>query len=708
MTVGRFYPLHPLTRALKWVALAPAIFLSPSVLALTTVVGDKVIDATAPLDNYRVTSGSSLTGNGASMRDIRLDSGAKLTLNGSAVASDRQGLYMGRVGAIGSVANVNDSSISGTAGGALVSTNSELHLQRSQLTGTGSTSAGIDLFGGTVNAVSSSIVGGQNGVRILGDRSLAGVANLTLDGTQVVGKDGAAIAVGALVPDPATAQITVGNGSTLHGSNGNLLEVSNGSTANLQVDNSHLVGDVVVESGSTANLTLQNQATLTGRLDNVASLTLNSQGQWNMVGDASVANLAMDGGAVKFGEANAFHTLSVENLSGNGTFIMGADFSSGQTDHLEVTGSASGNHALLVSSSGADPVAESQLHVVHTAGGDANFALLGGEVDLGTYSYDLVRDGNDWYLDASRKVISPGTQSVLALFNTAQTVWYGELTSLRSRMGELRLDDGKAGGWIRAYGNKYNVSASSGLAYDQVQRGFSLGADAPLAIGDGQWLVGVLAGHSKSDLDIARGTSGEVNSYYLGAYTTWLDAQSGYYVDGVVKFNRFDNESKVSLSDGQRTKGDYDNHGIGASVEVGRHIKLKDDYFLEPFTQWSVVDIQGSDYTLDNGMRAEGDRTRSLLGKVGSTAGRNFDLGEGRVIQPYVRLAYVHEFAKNNEVQVNDNVFNNDLSGSRGEVGAGVAVSLMERLQLHADFDYSNGEKIEQPWGANVGLRYSW
>jgi outer membrane autotransporter protein len=96
------------------------------------------------------------------------------------------------------------------------------------------------------------------------------------------------------------------------------------------------------------------------------------------------------------------------------------------------------------------------------------------------------------------------------------------------------------------------------------------------------------------------------------------------------------------------------------------------------------------------------------LGKLGSTAGRNFDVGEGRVIQPYIRAALVHEFAKSNEVKVNNNVFNNDLSGSRGELGAGVAMSVTDTWQVHADFDYSNGDKIEQPWGANVGVRYSW
>ena len=130
-------------------------------------------------------------------------------------------------------------------------------------------------------------------------------------------------------------------------------------------------------------------------------------------------------------------------------------------------------------------------------------------------------------------------------------------------------------------------------------------------------------------------------------------------------------------------------------------------YFIEPYTQWSAATIQGKDYRLDNGMRANGDDTRSLLGKAGVTLGKTFTLSEGRHVQPYVRLAYAHEFVDDNEVKVNANRFNNDVSGSRGEIGTGVAVSFNDRLQLHADFDYASGGRVEQPWGAHVGLRSS-
>ena len=729
MITGRKLSLNPLVQAL---CMAPLMLLAaPLASAVTVVEGTRDIDNSTPLDNYRLNPNATLNAVGASMRDVAVGAGAQLNMQASAieaqgadgiglvagasasiagnsrVVSDRFGLRLQHDGSVGASAVVTDSHVEGGRAGALVSAASSLVLQRSTLVGNG-TAPAAQLFGNAeLSAQDSSLVGAKDGLLVLADPTFAGAAKVNLVGSRVEGQDGSAIVVGHPLIGPAKAEIVVADGSSLVASNGTLLEVVGGSDAAMTVDNSHLVGDVRVEAGSSAALTLDNQASLTGRLENVAGLTLNNQARWNMVEDSQVGSLAMNGGVVSFGEPGQYQRLTLGTLAGSGTFIMDADFATGATDFLEV-GNATGSHSLLVGSSGADPVNANALHLVHAAAGDASFSLLNGPVDLGAFSYELVQRGNDWYLDGSRKVISPGTASVLALFNTAPTVWYGELTTLRSRMGELRLDERKSGVWARAYGNKYNVSDSAGSPYSQVQRGFSFGADAPLPMGDGQWLAGVMAGHSSSDLDLIRGSSAEVKSYYLGLYATWLDAQSGYYFDGVVKANRFDNTAKVALSDGKRSKGDYGNLGLGMSAEFGRNIDLGQGYFIEPYTQWSMVTIQGKDYHLDNGLKARGDDTRSLLGKAGATVGRTLQLGNGQKVQPYVRAAYAHEFISSNDVKVNDHRFDNDLSGSRAELGMGVAISLNERMQLHADFDYSNGEKIEQPWGANVGFHYSW
>src|SRR5690606_34133635 len=120
-------------------------------------------------------------------------------------------------------------------------------------------------------------------------------------------------------------------------------------------------------------------------------------------------------------------------------------------------------------------------------------------------------------------------------------------------------------------------------------QGLSFGADGRLPFGDGNWLAGVSAGYSNSDLNLQGGNSGSVDSYHIGAYATWLDPQSGYYFDGVAKLNRYQNRADVLLSDGSKTKGDYSNHGIGVSLEAGRHLKLDNGYFIEPYAQLAAM-----------------------------------------------------------------------------------------------------------------------
>ncbi|WP_346266484.1 autotransporter outer membrane beta-barrel domain-containing protein [Pseudomonas sp. WS 5021] len=572
--------------------------------------------------------------------------------------------------------------------------------------GTGADSYGVLLDGATATASQSSIIGGKNGVLFTNNLGSTTAGKLVLDNSSVEGRSGSAIVVEGEPGEPMDVEIDVRNGSTLSGGNGTLLEVNGGAQASMNVDNSRLNGNIIVEDGSTAHLNLDNNAGLTGQLHNVSSLNIGDQSYWELTGDSQVGALNLAGGTVKFGDSDAFYQLDLDSLDGNGTFVMGTDFARGITDFLNINGQANGTHSLLLEATGVEPLNPEAIRIVHTEGGDAQFSLANDFVDVGAYSYGLKKDGTDWFLDPENRVISPSTRSVMALFNTAPTVWYGEATSLRTRMGELRFEPGQAGVWMRGYGNKYKVAESTGVGYDQNQQGFTLGADMPLA--DSQWLVGVMAGHSTSDLNLKRGTSGTVKSYYVGAYATWLDEESGLYFDAVAKLNRFNNESKVGMSDGTKSKGKYANTGGGLSAELGRNIKLDDGYFVEPYAQLSTVVIQGANYNLDNGLHADGERTRSIMAKAGATIGRDIQLDSGSVVQPYLRAAMVHEFANNNKVKVNNNVFNNDLSGSRTEFGAGVAVKLSQNLQLHADLEHSSGGRVEQPWGANVGMRYSW
>ncbi len=676
-----------------------------SVLNIVGGRADQVVvrDATVNIQSGVVESGISLSdalGN-LSNATVKNATGSGIVLHG----------VMGSINP-GSTVSAHSSDVSGSGYGISVGLWGALSIFNTDVRGFASQSkSGQGIFVSGANVLiadNSHVTGDMNGIHLV-DGSQAGIlvgnkSVAVIDRSIVQGLAGAAIKVNQRATFDIEADIAVQNHSELWAGNGNLLEVEDHSTVNFNVDNSTLNGNLVADDTSTLNITLQNGAQLNGDIVNGNRLAITSGSHWQMQGDNAVRSLSLHGGRVSF-VGEGFHTLSLTELSGGGTFGLRVDLDNGVGDLIDVNGQASGQFGLRVRNTGVEVVSADMapLKVVHTEGGDAQFSLLGGRVDLGAYSYLLEQQGNDWFIVGKDKVISPSTQSALALYSAAPAIWMSELSTLRSRMGEVRAS-GRAGGWMRAYGNRLNATTSDGVDYRQKQNGLSLGADAPVEVSSGQLVLGVLGGYSTSGIDLSRGTTGKVDSYYAGAYATWL-SDDGYYVDGVLKLNRFRNKADVAMSDASKAKGDYTNNGVGGWVEFGRHIKLADDYFLEPFAQLSSVVVQGQELRLDNGMKAKNDHTQSVLGKVGTSLGRSVALKDGGVLQPYVRVAIAQEFSRHNEVKANDVKFDNSLFGSRGELGAGVSVSLSERLKLHADFDYMKGRHIEQPWGANVGLR---
>lgn len=748
-TIDKTSAKKPLFVFVNMLMLLPWALASEQALAILVDNQTLTLTAADAPDTYDLVNGAVLTTQDASTLSIRVTAstvqlnggnisggssnglhlfGSNATVNGAVVSSTGAvGMAIARVGAAPSTATVSNSTITGARLGAQVSARSTLNISGTTVTGSNADGIGLAILGGTVTATSGTQFNGTAaGVRIGRESAINSQApTLTLDNSSATGGTGPAV----LVRTDTVAEINVRNGSTLNGGNGVILEVQGPATANLNVaasslrgnvqiadtatanlklDQASLVGDVVVTPGANASLALDNRSQLTGNLNGVQQVNINSNSNWTLNANNTIGDLAMTGGRITFGDENSFYELNVQSLSGNGEFYMASNFASGATDFLNVTGNASGTHGLMVGTSGTDPASVERLQLVHTGSGDAQFSLLNDrqEVDLGAYSYKLVKDGQDWYLDRETRTISPMTRTVMALFNTPITIAYGEMTSLRSRMGELRYNQGKnAGVWMRAYGNQHNIAdASSGVGYQQNQRGLTFGADAQL--GESNWTLGLLAGHSRSDLNLSYGSSGSIDSYYVGGYATWMDPESGYYVDSVLKYNRYQNDAKVGLSDGTRTKGDYDTHGISASVEVGKHIKLDDGYFIEPFAQVAAAAVAGKDFTLDNGFDANGDVSRSLLGKVGTTLGKTISLGGDSMIQPYVKAAFAHEFAQRNQVQVNNNVFNNDLSGSRAELGAGVAWTVAKDFQVYGEAGYMNGKNIEMPYSFSLGASY--
>lgn len=721
--------------------------------------GIALSNASATLDNSTVTSTDGIGIQGA--RDVNTVGGSTVTLRNNSTV---RGLTGGIAGNRFSNLTVQNSTVEGTGANSF-----GIRLLEGTLSASGSTITGglngltIGSDTGQTGVTPSSI--GLDGTRVEGKTGSAivvglnnptfpTVANIEVrNGSTLIGGNGTVLEVrngasaGLLVDNSAltgnivvdagsTGNVTLQNAASLTGDmqnvtsatlnnqasmTGNVLGASsvvinNASTltgnlqdvATVSINNgSVMVGDVTGATNSASSLALDNGASLTGKVTDVTNFAISNQALWQMTESQSVSNLTLNGGGtVRMGSNQQYFQLDVTNLAGNGRFELGTDFRQGISDLLNITGSASGNHQLLVASTGLDPVSDESIKVVQSVASGAQYGLVNDRVDVGAYTYRLVKNGDDWYLQPDKDVISNPTRSVMAIFGTAPTVIYGEMALLNTRMGDLRVNGGQTGGWMRSFGSRYSVTNKAyGNGYSQNQHGISLGVDTPVQIAGERVLLGVFAGYSKSNLDLSRGSSGEIDSTSLGMYGTWL-GDSGYYLDTVAKLNHFRNDAKVTMSDGSRTKGGYNNLGASASVEFGKHIDFKDGYYIEPFTQWQMATVQGKDFSLDNGLKADADTTRSMLGKVGVNMGRGMTLDNGSVLQPHIRTAVVQEFAKHNEVRVNDNKFNNDLSGTRFEVAAGASWTLNDRWQVHGEFDTSKGDNLTKDYGFNFGAHY--
>jgi outer membrane autotransporter protein len=672
---------------------------------------------------------SSVQGTDAASYGVRLTN-AELNATGSTVIGGLNGLQIGRELALAraSAVTLNQTRVEGQSGSAIsvgfqgrpdvMATIGVLN--GSQLIGGNGTvldvndGAHVDLTvdrsaltGNVVVANGSSTQAlFQNGALLSGN--LQNVSRVTFDRQSTMNGD-------VLAQAGSAAAVRLDNGSTLNGNVNNVTSLS--------LDHGSVMTGNVMSDASGAVL-LDNGSSLTGQIDNTTSLNINNAAQWVMTGDSSVQRLALSNGVVRMGTNEQFQQLNVGDLSGKGTFVMGTDLGNGDTDFLNVTGNASGQHQLQITATGTTPVTAEAVKVGNIAAGDASFSLGGREtVDAGTFVYRLAKEGQGLYLNPDKETVSTSSNTALALAGSARSVLNAEAAMLSDQLGDRSLSvrpevsmrsmsDSSVKNlsnsvWVRTYGNQYNVDNAYGDGYTQNQTGITGGADTTVDLGGRSWVVGGFVGTSHTKMDLKYGSSATVDSLNAGVYGSTFDVESGVFVNVMAKINQFDNKAKVTMSDGSRTKGDYKALGASGSVAVGKHIRLKDDYFVEPQVQVSTGVIQSDKYRLDNGLEVKSDTMRSVQGKVGVRGGRVISLDNGSLLEPSLSTAVNHEFVKTNEIKINDDSFDDDRASSSIEYGAGLKWTPAQRnWQVSGQVGGSKGTTVSQDWSGSLRLSY--
>ncbi|MEB8113604.1 autotransporter outer membrane beta-barrel domain-containing protein, partial [Escherichia coli] len=493
--------------------------------------------------------------------------------------------------------------------------------------------------------------------------------------------------------------------------------------------------NVTTQSGTT--LTLDNGTILTGNVagdsTGAGDMAIKGASVWHLDGDSTVGALTLDNGTVDFRPSvttrltPAFQAVSLTlgSLSGSGMFRMNTDIASHTGDMLNVTGNASGNFVLDIKNTGREPVsAGAPLQVVQTGGGDAVFTLNGGKVDAGTWEYTLNKENTNWYLEADLPPVTPepgnpdaGTSStpdrrtsksadaVLGMATAPVYVFNSELQNLRFRHGDFMQNTRSPGGvWGRYTGSDSRISGGASSGYSLTQNGFETGGDKVFDLGESRLAVGAFVSYTDNSISHNRGGDSTIGSTGGGLYATWSD-NDGYYVDGVLKYNRFSNELRTRMSDGTAVKGDYSQNGFGGSLEAGMTFSLNDNTWAQPYVRTTAFRADTKDISLNNGMKASIGTSKSLQAETGVNLGMNLDIA-GKTVKPYLKAAINHEFSDNNKVRINDSYdFRNDISGTTGKYGLGASAQLTPNAGVWAEANYQKGVNIESPVTGSVGFR---
>ncbi|NDJ56697.1 autotransporter outer membrane beta-barrel domain-containing protein [Enterobacteriaceae bacterium 4M9] len=300
--------------------------------------------------------------------------------------------------------------------------------------------------------------------------------------------------------------------------------------------------------------------------------------------------------------------------------------------------------------------------------------------------------------------LSESAKAAIIMANVTPTIWDAELSTLRTRLGDVRKNgESENAAWGKYISSRYRMSTEH-VGYRQDTSGVILGGDKRLALSNSTLLLGAMASFTRSDIN-SSSANGKVDSYGLGLYATWLH-NNGYYIDSVIKANRFRTENSPRFN-ASRTNAKDNTVGGGFSLEAGRYMAFG-SWFVEPYVQSALFIGDKTQYQFDSGMTVKADATQSLKGEAGLTFGKNITLLSGAMLQPYMRLAVRHEFMKNNALVINQTEhFSNDMSGTSGKYGLGMTAKLNDSWSAWGEVSYEKGQHIEMPYSGHLGLRLS-
>lgn len=283
--------------------------------------------------------------------------------------------------------------------------------------------------------------------------------------------------------------------------------------------------------------------------------------------------------------------------------------------------------------------------------------------------------------------------------------WRDEYNNLQKRLGDLRMSTEENGLWARTFHGK-EESGKYGL--NNQYNAFQIGYDKQLLQDDGsKWFVGAAVTSYDGKTNYAKQGKADNNSIGLALYGSYL-GEKGHYFDVVARHSRLKSElTSYAAGTGNKITGDYHNWGSSLSMEYGRRISMKHDFYLQPEAELTYGTTSSASYSLSDGSRVKQDGISSLSARAGLTVGKEF-----KNSNIFASISAVHDFGDDNVFSITDKYGKtykdiSNLKDSWYELSVGGNVKFNNNTYIYADLEKTFGGDIQTKWRYNFGVRYS-
>ena len=461
---------------------------------------------------------------------------------------------------------------------------------------------------------------------------------------------------------------------------------------------------------------------------------------WRVAASSVLDNLELNNSLVDLSAATdttAYSTLTIANLSGSGDFTLRTNVAgdgngaNNTGDKIVVKGSSAGAYGLNIQNQGSAATnGDEVLTIVETSDGIATFTG-NNDVELGGYVYTVNKHGNDWVLSSPKSENSENNSEIVGdsgvvkpaeklevtpvitttanaganFLNVGYLITYAETQTLLQRMGDVR--QGKTAGnvWLRGVDGRFNGFASGKLSnFSMDYSGYQFGVDKRLAEEIPVYL-GLFMGVTEGSPNYQSG-SGKTKSEHFGFYGTWIN-DAGFYIDGVMKFNRLRHQFSVNDTQSNRVSGSSVSSGLSASLEVGKRFSFsesREGVYLEPQLQLTAGHQNGSRIRASNGLDINLSNYKTFQGRASVLAGYEINQA-GYKLNAYIKTGAIREYAGDTAYSLNRSHEKFTFQGNSWNNGVGLSAQLQDHT-LFIEADMTDGSRFNQRQ-FNAGYRFS-